>query len=55
MYERIEPNEAIHTVPLGESNLHVSIQVVIQKDVPLPIPIPDEMFIVGEAVGFFVA
>ncbi|GMP28940.1 hypothetical protein CsSME_00004273 [Camellia sinensis var. sinensis] len=45
VYERIEHNEAIHTVPLGESNVHA----------PLPIPIPDEMFIVGEAVGFFVA
>ncbi|XP_028064774.1 uncharacterized protein LOC114267891 [Camellia sinensis] len=42
-------------VPLGEANLHVSIQVVIQNDAHLPIPIPDEMFIVGEAVGFFVA
>lgn len=55
MYERIEPNEAIHTVPLGESNVRVSVEVVIQKDAPLPIPIPDEMLIVGEAVGFFVA
>ncbi|THG16573.1 hypothetical protein TEA_017354 [Camellia sinensis var. sinensis] len=55
VYERIEPNEAIHMVPLGEANLHVSIQVVIQNDAHLPIPIPDEMFIVGEAVGFFVA
>ncbi|GMP78597.1 hypothetical protein CsSME_00034479 [Camellia sinensis var. sinensis] len=45
VYERIEPNEAIHMVPLGESNLHAH----------LPIPIPDEMFIVGEAVRFFVA
>ncbi|KAF5958330.1 hypothetical protein HYC85_005555 [Camellia sinensis] len=55
LYERIEHNEAIHTVPLGESNVRVSVEVVIQKDAPLPIPIPDEMFIVGEAVGFFVA
>ncbi|CAL5343691.1 unnamed protein product [Camellia sinensis] len=55
VYERIEHNEAIHTVPLGESNVRVSVEVVIQKDAPLPIPIPDEMFIVGEAVGFFVA
>ncbi|GMP37176.1 hypothetical protein CsSME_00008985 [Camellia sinensis var. sinensis] len=45
VYERIEHNEAIHTVPLGESNVQA----------PLPIPIPDEMFIVGEAMGFFVA
>ncbi|XP_028098409.1 uncharacterized protein LOC114298098 [Camellia sinensis] len=55
VYERIEHNEAIHTVPLGESNVRVSVKVVIQKDAPLPIPIPDEMLIVGEAVGFFVA
>ncbi|XP_028096532.1 uncharacterized protein LOC114296432 [Camellia sinensis] len=55
VYERIEPNEPIHTVPLGESNVRVSIEVVIQKDAPLPIPISDEMLIVGEAVGFFVA
>ncbi|CAL5415884.1 unnamed protein product [Camellia sinensis] len=55
VYERIEHNEAIHTVPLGESNVRVSVEVVIQKDAPLPIPIPDEMHIVGEALGFFVA
>ncbi|CAL5321822.1 unnamed protein product [Camellia sinensis] len=55
VYERIEHNEAIHTVPLGESNVRVSVEIVIQKDAPLPIPIPDEMLIVGEAVGFFVA
>ncbi|CAL5406942.1 unnamed protein product [Camellia sinensis] len=53
VYERIEPNEAIHMVPLGESNVRVSVEVVIQKDAHLPIPIPDEMLIVGEAVGFF--
>ncbi|GMP31741.1 hypothetical protein CsSME_00005828 [Camellia sinensis var. sinensis] len=45
VYERIEPNAAIHTVPLGESNVHA----------PIPIPISDEMFIVGEAMRFFVA
>ncbi|XP_028089195.1 uncharacterized protein LOC114289635 [Camellia sinensis] len=55
MYERIEPNEAICTVPLGESNVRVLIQVAIQKDAPLPIAIPDEMLIIGQAVGFFVA
>ncbi|XP_028104829.1 uncharacterized protein LOC114303883, partial [Camellia sinensis] len=55
VYERIEHNEAIHTVPLGESNVRVSVEVVIQKDAPFPVPIPDEMLIVGEAVGFFVA
>ncbi|CAL5436463.1 unnamed protein product [Camellia sinensis] len=55
VYERIEHNEAIHMVPLGESNVRVSVEAVIQKDAPLPIPIPDKMLIVGEAVGFFVA
>ncbi|KAF5943770.1 hypothetical protein HYC85_017847 [Camellia sinensis] len=55
VYEKIKPNEAIHMVPLGESNVRVSIEVVIQKDALLPIPISDEMLIVGEAVRFFVA
>ncbi|CAL5359589.1 unnamed protein product [Camellia sinensis] len=31
VYERIEHNEAIHTVPLGESNVRVSVEAVIKK------------------------
>ena len=42
-------------VPSGKFNVQVSVDVAIVKDAPLPIPIPEEMTIVGEAIGCQVA
>ncbi|XP_028096032.1 uncharacterized protein LOC114295933 [Camellia sinensis] len=55
MYERTGPQEVIHTVLLEKFNVRVSVDVAIVKDAPLPIPIPEEMTIVGEAIECQVA
>ena len=55
IYEGVGPDEVIHTVPLGEANVRVSIDIVIIKEALLPIPIPGEANKVGEAIGYQVA
>lgn len=55
MFEKVGPEEPLHTVPLGEANVRVSIDFVIQKDAILPVPIPGEMYVVGDATGYHVA
>ncbi|XP_058195235.1 uncharacterized protein LOC131311701 isoform X1 [Rhododendron vialii] len=55
MFWKSGPNELLHTVPLGEDHMRVSIDVVKVKDALLPIPISEEVATVGDAVGWFVA
>lgn len=55
MFWKSGPNELLHTVPLGEDHMRVSIDVVKVKDALLPIPISEEVATVGDAVGCFVA
>lgn len=55
MFEKVGPNELLHTTPLGEANMRVSIDVVKVREALLPIPIPGEAATVGEAVGCHVA
>lgn len=55
MFWKRGPNELLHTVPLGEDNMRVSIDVVKVEDALLPIPISEEQATVGAAVGCFVA
>ncbi|KAF7113226.1 hypothetical protein RHSIM_RhsimUnG0147600 [Rhododendron simsii] len=55
MFEKVGPEEPLHTVPLGEANVLVSIDFVIQEDVILPIPILGETYVVGDATGYHVA
>ncbi|KAH7838044.1 hypothetical protein Vadar_021409 [Vaccinium darrowii] len=55
MFEKVGPNELLHTTPLGEDNMRVSIDVVKIREALLPIPIPGEAVTVGEAVGCHVA
>lgn len=55
VFEKLGPEEPLHTVPLGEANFRVCIDFVIEKDAILPVPIPGEVNIVGEATGYHVA
>lgn len=55
VYETTGPNEVIHSVPLGEGNVRVSIDVVLVNDALLPIPIAGEITILGHAMGYQVA
>ncbi|XP_058201697.1 uncharacterized protein LOC131316371 isoform X2 [Rhododendron vialii] len=55
MFEKVGPEEPLHTVPLGEANVRVSIDFVIQKDAILPVPIVGELYVVGDATGYHVA
>ncbi|KAH7849778.1 hypothetical protein Vadar_022857 [Vaccinium darrowii] len=55
MFEKVGPEEVVHTVPLGDANVRVYIDFVIKKDAILPVPIAGEVYIVGEATGYYVA
>lgn len=55
MYTKSGPNELLHTIPLGEGNMRVSIDFVKVKEALLPIPIRGEAATIGEAVGRHVA
>ncbi|KAI8529971.1 hypothetical protein RHMOL_Rhmol11G0017500 [Rhododendron molle] len=55
MFEKFGPDVPLHIVPLGEANVCVSIDFVIQKDAILPVPIPGETYVVGDATGYHVA
>ncbi|KAH7857346.1 hypothetical protein Vadar_011573 [Vaccinium darrowii] len=55
MFEKVGPEEVVHTVPLGDANVRVYIDFVIKKDAILPVPIVGEVYIVGEATGYYVA
>lgn len=55
VYERVSSDETIHTLPLGDANVRVSVEFVIIPDALLPIPIPGDATLVGEAVGYEVA
>ncbi|KAL5714941.1 hypothetical protein ACHQM5_016836 [Ranunculus cassubicifolius] len=50
VFPKMGPDERLHTVPLGEENLRVSIAYPIQKTALLPIPF-DEYTTVGSAMG----
>ncbi|KAI8556915.1 hypothetical protein RHMOL_Rhmol05G0293600 [Rhododendron molle] len=51
MYWKSGPNELLHTVPLGDSNMRVSIDVVKVKEALLPVPISKDVTTVGDAIG----
>ncbi|KAH7837447.1 hypothetical protein Vadar_014009 [Vaccinium darrowii] len=55
VFEKVGPEEVVHTVPLGDAYVRVYINFVIKKDAILPVPIPGEVYIVGEATGYYVA
>ncbi|KAI8529959.1 hypothetical protein RHMOL_Rhmol11G0016600 [Rhododendron molle] len=55
MFEKFGPEVPLHIVPLGEANVCVSIDFVIQNDAILPVPIPGETYVVGDATGYHVA
>lgn len=48
------PDEIIHNVLYGEHNVRVSITKVFSPYAILPIPVPDEMEIVKDALGLLV-
>lgn len=45
----------LHGVPLPQNCMRVSIDKALQKSARLPVPIPNECEIVGDAVGTHVA
>lgn len=55
VYPKTEPNETIHTVPLGKEDVRVRISFAITGDALLPKPVQDEYLTVDSAVGVFVA
>ena len=57
LFEKVGPEEVVHTVPLGDAYVRVYIDFVIKKkkDAILPVPIAREVYIVGEATGYYVA
>lgn len=50
VFPKMGPDERLHTIPLGEENLRVSIAYPIKKTALLPIPF-DEYTTVGSAMG----
>ena len=50
-----DPNILIHHVPLGEGNFKVSIDVVLDEEAELPIPIRSGPTIVNDVIGTIVA
>lgn len=48
------PTDVVHSVALGDENVHIFIKVPFQRDVPLPVPTFDSST-VGDALRGFVA
>ncbi|PIA35546.1 hypothetical protein AQUCO_03500122v1 [Aquilegia coerulea] len=55
VFERVELNEKIHSVPLGENNIRVAIEYAISPNALLPVPVIGEMTMVKDAIGSCVA
>lgn len=49
-------SDTLHGRPLPKGHIKVSIDIALEPNVPLPIPIDDDdMMTIGQAIGTFVA
>ncbi|KAF5195085.1 hypothetical protein FRX31_015326 [Thalictrum thalictroides] len=55
VFERVELNEKVHSVPLGEANTRVAVEYAISPNALLPVPVIGEMTMVKDAIGSCVA